>query len=67
MWMVRPMGGLGSHMVGLTQLHVLKLYTLGWNQLAPRGGTLLRTLQGLHVGGVPRPPTCKRLIACLGG
>ena len=25
MWMVRPMGGLGSHMVGLTQLRVLEI------------------------------------------
>jgi len=24
-WMVRPMGGLGSHVVGLTQLHVLEI------------------------------------------
>ena len=25
MWMVRPMGGLGSHMITLTQLHVLEI------------------------------------------
>ena len=28
MWMVRPMGGLGTHMVGLTQLHVLEIQYL---------------------------------------
>ena len=32
--MVRPMGGLGSHMVTLTQLHVLEIYYILTNNMA---------------------------------